>query len=391
VIHRFRGFTWAIFYFILFRAYLFLTRLRFVLLKKVFKDTISIGDLIQPGQLNDSVAIIAGYPIGSLSYKVSLDRLVTGLIDSGSSILCVFNNKPSDEIMRMLSRPSISIYVRKNYGRDFACYQAGIKFLTDTGKISKLTELILVNDTLYWFESSESIMRKLRAHEWSCLYLNLEKHTHAQSFLLRFDHKVVNSTCFSKFWEDYLPLSAKRHLIHRGEIALTTGLLASGFNIFPIVNPELLESADVEVSGKKLNTLSKIPLGGLKPIGAVPVLPTGYSEGTFRNYMFGANIDEASSNPEEFLSKNYLDYLDWLKNFVYSDPPHRIGLHISLLFNFPLKRDMYKFIHLTPIANSVVEIDPGMYESILLDQTNSMTKFMRGDFKNRLKRKMGEH
>lgn len=391
MIHRFHGFTWAIFYFILFRTYLLLNRVRFVLLKKIFKDTISIGDLIQPGQLNDSVAIIAGYPIGSLSYKVSLDRLVTGLIDSGSSILCVFNNKPSDEIMGLLSRPKISIYVRKNYGRDFACYQAGIKFLTDSSKLSKLTELILVNDTLYWFESSESIIRKLRKHEWSCLYLNLEKHTHAQSFLLRFDHKVINSTSFSKFWKDYLPLSDKRHLIHRGEIALTSELLASGFNIFPIVNPELLESADFEIREKKLTTLSRIPLGGLKPVGSVPVLPTGFSEGTFRNYMLGANTEKSLTKPEEILGGNILDYLDWLKNFVYSDPPHRIGLHISLLFDFPLKRDMYKFIHLTPIANSIAEIDSNMYESILLDQTNSMAKFMRGDFKSRLKRKMGEH
>jgi hypothetical protein len=391
MINKFLGLSWAIFYHFVFRLYLLILRLRARAKKKIFRNSNEIGECIQLGTIDKKVAIIAGYPIGSPSYLLSLKRLVTGLLESENSIVCVFNNRPSSELLSILSDPQVSIFVRKNSGRDFACYQAGIRYLINLDSFNSLSELILVNDTLYWFESSRNVIQRLRKHEWSCLYLNLEKHTHAQSFLLRFDTKVINSMAFQNFWKDYLPLNAKRHLIHRGEIALTTELLSAGFNVFPIVNPELLDAAEIELNPQMMSTLARIPLGGLKPVDSVPVLPSSLFQGTFHLYMSIGNSEDKISNHEILLQDNVLDYFDWLKNFVFSDPPHRIGLHISLLFNFPMKRDMYKFIHLTPIANSIVELAPEIYESIMLDQTSAMTKFMRGDFKSRLKRKMGEH
>jgi hypothetical protein len=56
-----------------------------------------------------------------------------------------------------------------------------------------------------------------------------------------------------------------------------------------------------------------------------------------------------------------------------------------------MKRDIYKFISLTPIDNAEAELAPDIYESVILDQTSAMTKYMRGDFRSRVKRKMGEH
>jgi hypothetical protein len=391
VINRFVGLTWAIFYHVVFRSYLALSRLKARFSKKIRRTKAEFGECIQAGTLNSKVAIIAGYPTGEKSYAVSMQRLVLGLLESDSSIVCVFNNKPSEELMVTLSDPRITIFIRKNSGRDFACYQAGIHYLVSLGSFNSLTELILVNDTLYWFENSENVIQRLRKHEWSCLYLNLEKHTHAQSFLLRFDNKVINSSAFQSFWAQYLPLNSKRHLIHRGEIALTTELLSGGFNVFSIVNPELLDGADIEVSPQILSTLARIPLGSLKPVNSVPVLPSNFSKGTFNNYMFDDFQFTEYSKPESVLNEYNLDYFDWLKNYVYSDPPHRIGLQISLLFNFPMKRDVYKFISLTPIANAIAELAPDIYESVMFDQTNAMTKYMRGDFRSRLKRKMGEH
>jgi hypothetical protein len=144
-------------------------------------------------------------------------------------------------------------------------------------------------------------------------------------------------------------------------------------------------------NAQAVEVLARIPLGGLKPVGSVPVLPNNFSQGTFRSFFLDEKTTNKDLRPESIINENNLDYFDWLKNFVYSDPPHRIGLHLSLLFNFPMKRDMYKFISLTPIANSIAQLAPDMYESIMLDQTSAMTKFMRGDFKSRLKRKMGEH
>lgn len=391
MISKFLGLAWAFFYHIVFRSYLFLARQKARFQKSFFRITTPIGDCIQLGTLNGRVAIVAGYPTGGRFYQISMQRLVDGLIESGCSIICVFNNRPSDETLAILSNPEISIYVRKNSGRDFACYQAGIQYLIKMELLDQLSELILVNDTLYWFENSKDIIQRLRRHEWSCLYLNLEKHTHAQSFLLRFDNKLVKSAAFQHFWRDYLPLNSKRHLIHRGEIALTTNLLSAGFNVYSIVNPELLDAAVIDVKSPAIEVLARIPLGGLKPVGAVPVLPNNFSQGTFRSFFLDEKNAIADLRPESLVNENNLDYLDWLKNFVYSDPPHRIGLHLSLLFNFPMKRDMYKFISLTPIANAITELAPDMYESIMLDQTSAMTKFMRGDFKSRLKRKMGEH
>jgi len=320
-----------------------------------------------------------------------MQRLILGLLESDSSIICVFNNKPSEELLATLSDPRITIFIRNNIGRDFACYQAGIQYLINLGFFGTLTEIILVNDTLYWFENSASVIQRLRKHEWSCLYLNLEKHTHAQSFLLRFDSKVINSSAFQSFWDSYLPLDSKRHLIHRGEIALSTELLSAGFNVYAVVNPELLDGADIHVSPQIVATLSRIPLGGLKPVSSVPVLPGNFIKGTFNDYLFDDRRLIQNSKPESIVQDNSLDYFDWLKNYVYSDPPHRIGLQISLLFKFPMKRDVYKFISLSPIANVLAELAPDIYDSVMLDQTSAMSKFMRGDFRSRLKRKMGEH
>jgi hypothetical protein len=207
---------------------------------------------------------------------------------------------------------------------------------------------------------------------------------------LRFDNKLIRSGAFQKFWRDYLPLNAKRHMIHRGEIALTTDLLSAGFNVYSIVNPELLDAANMDVNSQVAEVLARIPLGGRQPAGSLPVLPSNFSQGTFKSFFLDEKTVHKDLRPESIINENNLDYFDWLKNFVYSDPPHRIGLHLSLLFNFPMKRDMYKFISLTPIANSIAELAPDMYESIMLDQTSAMSKFMRGDFKSRLKRKMGE-
>lgn len=391
MISKFLRLTWAFFYHVVFRTYLVLARQKARFEKKFLRMNNSIGDCIQLGTMSGKVAIVAGYPTGGKFYQVSMQRLVEGLLESGSSIICVFNNRPSDKTLAILSNPQISVFVRKNSGRDFACYQAGIQYLVNLELLDQLSELILVNDTLYWFENSQSVIQRLRRHEWSCLYLNLEKHTHAQSFLLRFDNKLVTSVAFQTFWREYLPLNAKRHLIHRGEIALTTDLLSAGFNVYSVVNPELLDAADMDVNPQAVEVLARIPLGGLKPVGSVPVLPSNFSQGTFRSFFLDEKTASKDLRPESIVNDNNLDYFDWLKNFVYSDPPHRIGLHLSLLFNFPMKRDMYKFISLTPIANSIAQLAPDMYESIMLDQTSAMAKFMRGDFKSRLKRKMGEH
>jgi hypothetical protein len=385
-INKILKFSWYIFYHIFFRAYLALKTTAAWVQKRLFSITPKIGYSIIENNITPKCAVVAIYPEGSAAYIESLKNLVNGLEDSGYSILVVCNAEPNQEVTQILS--SASVFVRPNFGRDFAAYQAGLYYIKQKFGENFLNDLIICNDTLYWFDNSKNIIAQLQQEEWACLYFNLEMHSHAQSFLLRFDEKLVQSDAFNNFWADYLPVNSKRHLIHKGEIGLTTTLLNAGFISYPIVNAKLFDDLNLEVSDDDFEFLLSIPLGGMKPAGAVPIKPMFLNEDTF----YSANQYNSNCFSKQQMEENlsHSKYLDWNKNFVFSDPPHRIGLQLTFLLKFPLKRDIFKFQALGVISSVVAEVSPNFYQSIMSDQLKYMQRYMRGDFKSRMKRKLGE-
>ena len=133
--------------------------------------------------------------------------------------------------------------LRKNIGRDFGAYKAGIRWLKDSGLFTDIERLFLINDTMIWMESSKDIVCECSKDAWSSMFLNLEIHTHAQSFFLSFSKEVLANEEFQKFWERYVPLNYRKHAILNGEVKLSSILLDQGFTCKPYVGTSLLEGS----------------------------------------------------------------------------------------------------------------------------------------------------
>jgi hypothetical protein len=91
-----------------------------------------------------------------------------------------------------------------------------------------------------------------------------------------------------------------------------------------------------------------------------------------------------AKNPELFALES------WLKRFIHSDPPHKIGLHLALLYRLPIKRDMYKFQSLDNIATTLYATEKKSARCYLEDIENSAAKFMLGTRNARRARRHGE-
>lgn len=334
------------------------------------------------------LCIFATYPEENEAYFQSLENVLNGLTNKDYKIIMVCNRKPNNRILDLMSKKNAEIIVRDNRGRDFAAYQVGIQMAKSELKANSYDNLILINDTLYWGNNSEYFISELEKHAWSTLYLNLEGHTHAQSFLLHFKENVFLNEKFTTFWDDYVPLNSKRHLIHRGEIALTSQLLSIGLHVHPIINAEFLEI--IFSNYKKVKEIEHLGLGGMKPAGHLPRRNENAMSDSFLWYL--TDSDLAVMDDLAFASKvtRKREFLNWLVSNVYSDPPHRIGLHLTYTAGVPLKKDIYKFQTMGNINFALDYFGPEMKRNILSSISNQMQNYMRGDLKSRYLRKLGE-
>ena len=365
---------------LVYRFSLIFTRLKYFLSGNNIKST----NVLKAAKIGHKVAVLAIYPIKSVGYVKSVERLVKALVECDYSILCISNSDIPVEIMNLFSEPNHNVIYRKNFGRDFGAYQAGINWLSKCEEYNEISNLILVNDTLLWFDNSGSIIKSLENEPWGCLFLNEESRTHAQSFCLHFSRSVFSSKAFTDFWERYLPSNYRRYAIVRGEIGLTNTLMTSGFYPRPVASLNLLDQSR-QASRENIELAVNLPIAGLHVNYNLPLMLPGNLSGTYSSYFSEISKDLDSASIPEFFS-----FENWLGRFIHSDPPHRIGLHLSLLFGLPMKRDLYKFQSLANISLAIQAIDREIAPLYLSDIENSAAKFMLGTRKMKRARRYGE-
>ena len=335
-------------------------------------------------ELGKNVAILAIYPKTSEGYILSLENLVDDLYKLDYTVIVVSNAKIDEKVISLFTnRNKTIICTRPNFGRDFGAYQSAILWLFKQSNLGNIESLLILNDTLLWKKGNAEIFKWLTAQSWGCIFLNLERHTHAQSFALHFDRQLISSLAFKNFWLQYLPLSSRRHAIHAGEIELSSRLLRAGFEPKPFVNPDLFLRKYSPVARERLKTNTFSFVAGLPVSGIFPSPQAGAP------HAFDPNNSFLNSRARRaVLSQDALFH--WLSHYAYSDAPHRIGLHLSVLFGIPMKRDMYKFHRFSEIRESLEKFSPNSAKPFFEDIVMGANRFMVGDKKGRIDRLNGE-
>jgi hypothetical protein len=191
------------------------------------------------------VAVVALFPRGFL--LTSTLRLVDRLILNGYQVVAVLNEgRPQQaEWIDELATRDLTILSRKNIGRDFGAYQAGIHFVQNLDGYSSIERLVIANDSVYYFPTSNEFLDKLlqNQHQWCGMFINFEIHIHAQSFFESFDRPVFTSSVFKQFWQNFYPTSIRHNVINKGEVGLTTVLMTAGFNPKSFVSGTIIEKS----------------------------------------------------------------------------------------------------------------------------------------------------
>jgi hypothetical protein len=176
------------------------------------------------------LAIIALYPrAGILS---SVTRLIDSLLMSNYSVLVVMNeSKLSARWLETLASKPVEILARPNLGRDFGAYKIGFKYAEKNGYLSKVEHLLFANDsTLYGPQSIKFVKSMLKVDlPWHSMFVNYQKHLHAQSFFQVFSKEIFQRKKFYKFWHDYYPSEFRHHAINYGEVGLSSLCTGEGF------------------------------------------------------------------------------------------------------------------------------------------------------------------
>lgn len=175
------------------------------------------------------VAIVALYPRGPL--LASVTRLISTLVDEKYLVIAVVNkSRLSPEWITALAATNITLLSRPNVGRDFGAYKVGYLFAEEHGLLTNAANLIFANDSVYYGPRSQDHLVELlkEEHPWTAMFVNHERHTHAQSFFVRFSNELFSLPAFRQFWRSYYPSEAREHTINKGEVKLSATLIKLG-------------------------------------------------------------------------------------------------------------------------------------------------------------------
>jgi hypothetical protein len=154
------------------------------------------------------------------------------------------HNLPLTDADRAFLEPRVhTIIGRRNVGRDFGGYRAGILHVLDT---YRPTRIMLLNDSVFYAERGlEPFLDALCADDdFTGAAENYEFAYHVGSYALSFGRRVFGDPRFRKFWEDYRLTDLRPAVIWRGELALNR-LIISKIGVKPqvICRPGRLRSA----------------------------------------------------------------------------------------------------------------------------------------------------
>lgn len=120
------------------------------------------------------------------------------------------------------------VYISQyNYGRDFASYQKGFKYIFKNKLQQNAERIVMLNDSLYYDadrtpqfldDMINTPVEVLGATE------NYEINYHLGSFAISFAKKITNNAKFIKYWKNYKRSDIRPLVIKRGEMGLLKAL-----------------------------------------------------------------------------------------------------------------------------------------------------------------------
>ena len=337
---------------------------------------------------SQNIAIIAAYPTSDVMYLLSLDNLLNGLSSNAYQVIFVSNCSVPTAVGDLLSKYGCGVILRKNIGRDFGAYQAGLFFIEKNFDSERIDRVLLANDTLIWFKDSSKIVSMSLKDDWNCLYFNLEYKSHAQSFYMSFSKEVIGSRSFKKFWKTYIPLNSRIHAIAHGEHELTSKLLAAGYICKPYVNPSIF------------NDLGDIGIHEIQVLSELEIIDLIRWKGVPSTTPESVKLQRLNNEDEKIRSFAEMDRLDMgreiqsmlgkIESYIFSDGPHRVGLHLAILFGIPIKLDMYKCYNITDLRKCMKICNDEIVEMMSDYFLSKSQKYKNGSRKNVKLRNLGE-
>jgi hypothetical protein len=187
------------------------------------------------------IAIYAIYP--ETTTWESFFRTAMTLKELDYQVICIVNSNASSLMwVEKIHVAGFTSIHRKNIGADFGAYKLGIKILQMKNIYQGLSDLVLINDSIYLTPKSVASLREIAdgKNGYNCLYLHKQWVPHAGSMLVRLDQMILNSPPFLRFWRKYYSYSNKKKVIRRGEHGLSR---ACGVTYFkPFVNTNEISS-----------------------------------------------------------------------------------------------------------------------------------------------------
>lgn len=190
---------------------------------------------------SQKIAIFAIYP--ETTTWESFFRAAITLEELNYQVICVVNsNAWSLMWVERIHEAGFTAIHRKNIGADFGAYKLGIKILQEENIYQELSDLVLINDSMYFTPKSIASLREIADSKngYNCLYLHRQSVAHAGSMLIRLDQKILKSKAFLRFWHKYYSYATKKKVITRGECRLSRSCGVDYFK--PLINTNKLIS-----------------------------------------------------------------------------------------------------------------------------------------------------
>lgn len=172
------------------------------------------------------------------------------LIDTGYAVLLVSNCPLSEAARDKLSPVTWQILERPNVGYDFGGYRDGVRILREAGVT--MQALVVMNDSIWWpLCGNDQGLQQIESLgvDFAGMILRppgkprkraTNRTPHLQSYFFWFGPKVLRSTAFIGFWQNYSLSSFKYNAIRHGELRLTDTLMAEGFTVSPLFSFDAL-------------------------------------------------------------------------------------------------------------------------------------------------------
>ncbi len=172
----------------------------------------------------DRLAIVVLHP---RFVEFSIHNLIDALAGEGFAIVAVSSAPLPADIDALIRSSGGRVVKRRHVGRDMGGYKDVLVEIFDAdARFRSVETLILTNDSLFWNCATKEHLRQVLSCKpaWASLTESFVGRYHAQSYFLCMSRDVAFSAVHRNFWQRYSAFDHRRHVVEKGEIALSQTL-----------------------------------------------------------------------------------------------------------------------------------------------------------------------